>query len=626
MEKRFFFITSYDSLSGAIIASLLNCHPDIHCSDDIATQKKIDEIILEAEEHTEKFCCHVPCLSAHEFQNKILVERSRLPLRKANLLVSPKLRIHFLIRSWLDIHKNVEAALLHLTTCQHSAPFQLVLQHITATAESKEVDLGIPLNRLFVFALAKMITEDTLDSLVPGKKINLEKMIHDKNSLMEIIKGLTSPHLIMNGQYMTTLQQQLEELRRFISDVEARAWEPWQTQLLDTYLNLHLQALGFPHTSKPLAAFYHEQGYDQPLQTITYSKLLSIHLNSNRPTQLTLYLDSIEETIDDLNMVEVLVNIDDDDFAMEEMLQREMMQRPFTIKYLTSPRPASFCDLWAPINKLLSITDKDAYFLLNVSDEMLFATRGWDTLLKKYVGFFPDHIFRLRVSRNKLRNYFDRWECSFAQDAIPITTKKWIDIGGDWNPCFGPDSFQQLVAFYLAKEGQFSSSHYLRELPLLDIRFSGDIPSQGIEQEKAWRLDRDHIRAMQICQSYPMQLEARRRAMLLKANMMIHANLWTEAKIVDMASRKQLQIIDSANQTIYSKIDYHVNPVSIFFINQIRKFRFYAYFGAGKQYKRGLVGSMASYLAATSYRVYQVKCGVKKIVRSIKGNKTEYVK
>ena len=31
MEKRFFFVTTYDNLSASLIAYILNTHPDIHC-------------------------------------------------------------------------------------------------------------------------------------------------------------------------------------------------------------------------------------------------------------------------------------------------------------------------------------------------------------------------------------------------------------------------------------------------------------------------------------------------------------------------------------------------------------------------------------------------------------------
>jgi hypothetical protein len=621
-DKRYFFITTYDTISGAIIASLLNAHPDIKCSEKSQVKKNIDALIKESGEDAEIFYGDTQSFSAHALQNAMLAERTHASLCKINLTVSPELRIHFLMIGWLDKHKSAEAALedeLGAENNETTVHLRRVFEHLTATAAQEMVDLENRMNQLFLLALAKVITQDTLDFLVPGSSVSLEKMIQNKNSLIDLIKTLTSRLVMMNADYLTGLQPQLNQLKHFISELQARTWEPWQRQLLNKYLSINLQLLGFPHVTRPLTEFYKELGYNTAAhdpREITYTKLISIHLNSNRPAQLNLYFDSIEETADDPGLVEVLVNIDDHDTAMREMLEREIPRRSFAIKYLTSPRPASFCDLWKPINKLLNITDPGAYFLLNVSDEMLFATRGWDTILKSYVGFFPDHIFRLRTSRNKFRNYFDRWECSFAQDSIPITTKKWVEIGGDWNPCFGPDSFQQLVAFYLAREGRYYNKNYLRELPIINIKFHGDIPSLGIPAEKVWRLNHDHIKAMQICQSYSMQTEARRRAILLKAHIFAYESQLTNFCVTDDKSNKIIRLINADNGEVAGEFAYSLNWFAIFLTNQLRKLRFYAYFGGGKEYKRNIIKSFGAYLSATHFKVYDLRQQLKRRMRA----------
>ena len=338
--------------------------------------------------------------------------------------------------------------------------FSAILNHIQQTALNKGIDLAQVKNKLFLIAVARVIAQDFTDLLSSNKNICLEKLISNTDECFQLMNYLSSHQLDLHAVNAAALKQSLQHAADVLAEMKQITWQAWQTDLFQQILFLNLQAISFQHTNKPVAAFYQELAYQMPgdTQDIPYSKLISIHLNSNRPAQLAIYFDNIEETMHDLNLIEVLVNCDDHDTAMQEMLNREIKKRKFTIKYITSPRPASFCDLWKPINALLSITDPHAYFLLNISDEMLFATKGWDAVLKKYVGLFPDHLFRLRASRNKFRNYFDRWECSFAQDSIPITTKKWVEIGGDWNPCFGPDSYQQLIAFYLAKDEMFSAT------------------------------------------------------------------------------------------------------------------------------------------------------------------------
>ena len=196
MDKRFFFITTYDKISGAILTSLLNCHPEIHCNDKSPNKKTVDDLIKEGGNEADKFYGDTQSYSAHALQNAILAERTRLPLRKMNLAVSPGLRIHFLMLHWLDKYKTAEAAITQLgcadilcssaqkndNTNYATNQLNAVFRHVTASAAQENVDLEKASNMLFLFALAKVVTQDTLDFLAPGKSINLEKILQDKNN------------------------------------------------------------------------------------------------------------------------------------------------------------------------------------------------------------------------------------------------------------------------------------------------------------------------------------------------------------------------------------------------------------------------------------------------------------
>jgi len=463
-----------------------------------------------------------------------------------------------------------------------------------------------------------MITQDSADLPSASKKYLLESLLTDELYFLNFLEYLYPYGLNITSDWQARLKKPMQECHEYLLNIQNEPTQPWMIHLTKKFITLRLKTIYHPHTDKPLISFYKNIGYtfaDIDNDKQAYSKLLSIQLNSNRPTQLCIYFDNLEETADYPEQIEVVVNIDDDDIAMREMLDREISRRPFTIKYIKTPRPKSFCDLWEPINKLLAITDPDVYFLLNISDEMLFANKGWDSVLKKYIGFYPDHSFRLRASRNQFRNYFDRWECSFGQDSIPITTKKWIGIGGDLNPCFGPDSFQQLVSFYLAKEGKFSNKHFLRELPIIDIKFQGDIPSLGIDKAKEWKLNHDHILAMQICQSFPMQVEARRRAVLLKAHILAYENQLENFEILDDKEKKRITLVNADNNETIEKFSYSLKWLPIALTNQIRKLRFYAYFGGGNAYQRNVVFSYGAYLSAIHAGVYRLRMTVKRWVR-----------
>ncbi len=628
MNNRFFFLTTYDSLSGTILSSILNQHPDIHCNTSYPDPflafnetKELDdsntpiETFIDLNTSTTKsFSGNTQQYSTFELQNKSLLQKTKQPFNAANIVLAPVLRIQFLLYTWRKASLTDEHTLNFIEQALAEIQYHPLINYYQFKffydLVSKEI-LSMKLNlstqdKLFALALARILAQDSADLPVPRKKYSFEKLLESKDEIIDLLKFITNNKITITPEFADSIEALQKKQNQYLSNCQFLQLDFEQLNMIDKFVHQKLKTIYYPHMTHPLAYFYSELNYTFSKATenkIHYSKIISIQLNSNRPAQIVAYFDNVEETTDNPSEVEVLVNIDIGDRAMKTVLEAEIPKRKFTIKYIETKRPASFCDLWKPINSLLEITDPHSYFLVNISDEMLFDTKGWDTILKKYIGFFPDHIFRLRASRNKFRNYFDRWECSFAQDAIPITTKKWIDIGGDWNPCFGPDSYQQLIAFYLAKEGHFSNNQYLRELPLTEIKFAGDIPALGIDPEKSWRHNRDHIVAMQICQSPKMQLEARRRAILLKANIIAEGKQLKNYFIKDNKQKKILSLHKGDTQEIIKQFDYSVNSLAIFLTNQWRKLAFFSHFGDGRAFRKNIFRSYLQYLKARHYSV-----------------------
>jgi glycosyltransferase involved in cell wall biosynthesis len=618
----FFFINSSDTVSGQLLSPIINLHPDINyslidsdifLSSVVTSDIPVDKLILY-HSNPEKKYSGAHYFSAFELHHKTLIEKTACPYRRVTLLMSPVLRINFLLHSWKNFHVTpikalafIENQINILKKLNHSSCELLrFLNFYTQIRQSAELDeknsLDSVENELFLIALTRVITYDSADIPVSEKIYCFEKLLDSEENFINMLHYLTSHTLEIPSDVRQQIRLRLENTLKIISDMQFREWTDDQKNLLKKFLNKRLHTIYYPHVDKPLAQFYRAAGYEflsaEQIGQPQYSKLISLQLNSNRPAQLGFYFDNIEETADNPHDIEVLVNIDIDNQGMKHFIESEIPKRKFTLKYIETPKPKSFCDLWQPINNLLEITDPNAYFLLNVSDEMLFKTNGWDTILKKYVGYFPDHLFRLRASRHKFRNYFDRWECSFAQDSIPITTKKWLDVSGDWNPCFGPDSFQQLVSFYLAKEGRFSNENFLRDIPILDIEFLGDVPSLGMAKDKEWRHHRDHIKAMEICQSPKMQLEARRRAILIKANILAYTYELSNYTIQDIKSSKEIWIINAKTKAVIEKFDYNVNRLFILLTNYWRRLSFFNYFGDGKNKNIYTVRELLRYLSA----------------------------
>lgn len=644
--NNYFFITSYDKISSQIITHLLNLHSDIDVKllpDQALFPQPIsmdlDTFIENNKSTSKKYVGNSYNLTAYELQNKSLIERSKIPFRRVNLMLSPVMRIRFLMHQWTmsnlkedELIKNLENQLIYSNnTLLQTYNVLYYYKNILQVMQTK-LQLGMKSNqnfipninfngRLFLIALSLVIAFDTADFPTTGKIFSFENLIANEGEFIRFTQYLTNNKSIENDNFLQKLRTQISSVTQLLNSIQISPLEAWQADLLNYFLNTKLETIYGANINQSLAHFYSNFGYLNSNIKTNYTKLISLQLNSNRPAQLSAYFDNIEETAHNPNEIEVLVNVDEDDYAMRKFLDHETTNRKFTIKYIQSPKPNSFYDLWKPLNKLLTITDPSAYFLLNVSDEMFFETEGWDTILKKYIGIFPDHIFRLRVSRNKFRNYFDRWECSFAQDSIPITTQKWINIVGDWNPCFGPDSFQQLISYYLAKEGMCTYENYLREIPILDIKFKGDIPSLGVESSKKWKMFNESVDALQICQSYKMQLEARRRAILLKAHIITASKQINNAELLDLKNKKIIRL-QINNQPIID-MSYKLSWFKISFENQWRKILFSHYFGGGFEMRLKPITSFIYYLKCKHEIFFKMSMKIHNKLNSIKNKRLE---
>lgn len=324
--------------------------------------------------------------------------------------------------------------------------------------------------------------------------------------------------------------------------------------------------------------------------------LLSIHLTSNRPENFRLFLDRLEETTTDPSSIEIVVKIDDDDTEMNQLLPVEAARRPFRIVYITGPRNAGFYDLWRCFDDLLDACDPNAYFVINLNDEMRFAKSGWDIALRRYVGLYPDHIYRLRTSNHRLRSYYDFWEPGWSNDTSSFMTKRWLDVGGGWCPCNGPDTFQQSVAFYFGWLYRFDISRPYRELPVYDIEFQGAGDNIGLTGSELRRRMRGALKPWFILMSYRMQQEAARRALKL------HAQIWKEAYgdrsfvIRDNRLWRRIDVLDPLTRnTVFSR-SYRLSWLRIALVNAFRKFDFGYYSGLGAPFRHRYFHNFVEYI------------------------------
>jgi hypothetical protein len=330
-------------------------------------------------------------------------------------------------------------------------------------------------------------------------------------------------------------------------------------------------------------------------------KLLSIHMTSNRPDQLVRFLDLLAEKTTDMGSVEVVIKIDDDDPVMNALLKKEAARQPFRITYISTPLEGGFYGLWKCYDELLQHTDPNAYFVVGLNDEMYFLDEGWDERLGKYVGLFPDGIYRLRTSMHRERHTFDYWEAGCAGDLTPFMTKRWLDLSGGWCPCNGPDSFQNTVAYYfgwLYRHDTFGRPY--RERVVHDVRLGGEGANEGVEEAALRHRLRGGVIPWFRLVSWRMQTEAARRAQRLHAHIWAIANGVTGYEVVDDARRQNIMVTNADGKPIRSS-SYRLSRLRIGLTNAWRTLRYPYFMGAGELWRHSWWRSI-KYFVLLRYR------------------------
>ena len=323
----------------------------------------------------------------------------------------------------------------------------------------------------------------------------------------------------------------------------------------------------------------HEQFGDSPAAPHP-ALLLSIHFTSNRPAGFARFLDHLEACTSDMSAVEVVVKIDDHDSQMHALLEKESERRPFAVRYISAPPPAGFYDLWRSYDDLLKAADPRAYFVMCLNDEMYFETMHWDKVLRRYVGLFPDHIFRLRTSRHRTRNYFDAWEAGFANDTAAIMTRRWVEAGGGWCPCNGPDTFQQCVAYYFGWLHRFRADRITREMPIYDINLGGHGANLGesLSGRQLRRRIGGSIRPFYVLMSHAMQQEAARRAQKLHAHIWAERHALTVYEVRDEPARQRICVSEGGGHVLL-RLSYRLSAPRIWLTNARRSLSWSRYVG-----------------------------------------------
>jgi hypothetical protein len=324
--------------------------------------------------------------------------------------------------------------------------------------------------------------------------------------------------------------------------------------------------------------------------------LVSFQLASKHPDSLIELFDNLESLAKDPTCFEVLVKVDTEDPQTQAVVAGEVARRKFKLRALVTPRRRGYEDLWIALNELFHLTDPSVYFVCNINDEVRIKQKGWDERLARYIGLFPDNIFRLRTSKLKFRNYYDFWECGFAPENYAFFTKRWLDICGDWNPCFGPDSSQQYVAYYLAYGNYPGARQFNRDIPILDISWRNEGVGLNLSERERRRRTSTNFRLWMRQVSHPMQEEFYRRARRLQASITQAENAENcDVRFYDERARKMIILYDGDDRAILDALPYKLNRALIIARNLYRAAHFSYYAGGGREAHNILPLSLLDY-------------------------------
>lgn len=199
-------------------------------------------------------------------------------------------------------------------------------------------------------------------------------------------------------------------------------------------------------------------------------KIFSLHLNSNQPKKFEQFADSFFKNISNTDSLEIIVHIDKDDNLMKLMIGKLNHKYKNAIRYIETSLIKDFNDAWKPINLLLNNTSDSVKIISCLSDDIRINTKHWDLYLLKHLSKYQeDEIFRIRCSQYKYETYENLWECCYKPD-FSFYSKKWVDTVGCWNPCIGPDTYQETVSYYLNQYGK----DYNRSAIDKNIEFEGE--------------------------------------------------------------------------------------------------------------------------------------------------------
>lgn len=280
--------------------------------------------------------------------------------------------------------------------------------------------------------------------------------------------------------------------------------------------------------------------------------LVSIFLATCRTQNILGFLDNLKQTANDFSCFEVLIKLDEGATELINLVSEYAKNSVYKIKYIVSAKLDGYYTLNVGYNELLSLTDPTTYFCWLLTDEIRLETKGWDSILQRYVKFYPDDIFRLKLSVFQNKNYYDLYECLTSPDNYAVTTRKWLEVTGGWGDFWGPDSWHECIDYYLGRcKNPKEPCGVWRSIPIYEIKIIGQEAGIGVPDRQSLRIRTKRIvDGWNQHSSHHAQINYNRLAHRLNAHIVATQNNLNSYQIIEKTFTKSLRLCDVNGKTI----------------------------------------------------------------------------
>jgi len=177
------------------------------------------------------------------------------------------------------------------------------------------------------------------------------------------------------------------------------------------------------------------------------SKILVIIATIN-PLRVATQIENFIKTCSNSENIEFGIKVDHGDWATINSISGVVSRTDAKVTVFLSPRGDGYYTLHHWYQEIYANLRSDTHVLIfPVNDEVRFITMNWDIKLLENSSHFSDGFFKLKISRNRYRNFYSLREVLTTPENYPIFSPKMLDAQGGIVDCWVPDGWSSLYDF-----------------------------------------------------------------------------------------------------------------------------------------------------------------------------------